>query len=81
MQKCPVHIDLILRPTVQGSKVKERQNLKLHLQSKNTCKRPSFYIFKRELKQYFKILKYQASCNFEIHKFMRKWHLWLPLVT
>ena len=54
---------------------------KFHIyRAKMTEKRPNFEAFKQEIKYYYNILKYQASCNLEVDKFMKKWLLWLPLV-
>ncbi len=46
---------------------------KFHIyKSKILEKRLSLDIFNRELIQYFKILRYQESCNFDVDKFMQK---------
>ena len=55
---------------------------KFHLyRAKMMEKEPNLQLFKQEIKYYYKVLKYQATCNLKLKSFLQKWQSWQVLVN
>ncbi len=85
--KTNVDLELISATILFGSKYDLVLTLimvlaKYHIyRAKMLEKLPELNTLKQEIKYYYKLLKYQAVCNFEIDKLLVKWNLWQSLIA